>query len=347
MRNRTPALLSLALALAALLPSSPAPAQEAEITLKWASLAPKGTAWTKFLDQETDFIQKRTNGRMKNILYLGGVMGDEPDMIRKMKLGQIQIGAFTFSGVHTFFPFLGALELPFLVESPEEYDYVLDKAKPTLTRLLREKGYEPLFFSEQGQLNIISAGPIRAPEDLKKHKCWVWEDEPLQTAIYKALGVDHPVPAPVPEVLSGLETGLLDTVYAVSPMATVGLQWYTKIHYLVRNPIRWGGALILMDGKAFKKLPPWAVDAMKEALDKYGRGSIEDERHGQKLALEGMQQQGIQMIDWTPQEKAAFEKLTRPVWEQLARDGVYPKGLLDELVQAREAYRKLHPAPKP
>ena len=58
---------------------------------------------------------------------------------------------------------------------------------------------------------------------------------------------------PIADVLTGLQTGLINTVIT-SPIGAIALQWHTKIQYVMDEPLTYFSALLVIDKKAFNKL---------------------------------------------------------------------------------------------
>lgn len=308
-----------------------------EFTVKFGTLAPAGTAWTTVLNNIKKFFEEKTGGRAKIIFYMGGVMGDEPDMIRKMKMNQLQGGGFTFQGIHNFFPELMVMELPFLFEDYGEVDFVFKKMYNSIAKVLEEKGFILLALGEEGMQMIFSEKPVRRPEDLNKNSCWVWEDEPVQIETYKALGVPHPIPIPVPELLTAFQNGMVTLAYG-SPMAVVGLQLYTKVKYATRMDFRYNPALYLVTKSYWDSLPKDIQGLTRDAIKILKKESYAKARSGQDDALKAMEENGLTVITPTPAEKEMFKEKTRPVWDTLA-DKVYPRWLLDEVLKAKKEYK--------
>lgn len=308
-----------------------------EFIVKFGTLAPPGTAWTQVLNNIKKFFEDKTHGRAKIVFYMGGVMGDEPDMIRKMKINQLQGGGFTFQGVHNFFPELMVMELPFLFDDYGEVDYVFKKMYNTLAKVLDEKGFILLALGEEGMQMIFSEKPVRKPEDMDKNTCWVWEDEPVQIATYKVLGVPHPIPVPVPELLTAFQNGMVSLAYG-SPMAVVGLQLYTKVKYATNMNFRYNPALYIVTKSYWESLPKDIQKLTQDAIKILKKESYAKARDGQGGALKAMEENGLTVITPTPKDLEAFKEKTRPVWDTLA-DKIYPRWLLDEVLKAKKEYQ--------
>ena len=64
-----------------------------------ASLAPEGTVYHGMLIEMGQQWKKATNGEVILRVYPGGIIGDERDMIRKIRLGQFHAAAVSTEGL--------------------------------------------------------------------------------------------------------------------------------------------------------------------------------------------------------------------------------------------------------
>ena len=208
---------------------------EKSIIIKLATLAPEGTSWMKTINTLNAEVMKKTENRVQFKIYAGGALGDEMDMLRKMKIGQIQSAALSSGGLSSIFKEIDVLQIPFLFQKYEEADFILKKMDSLFRKGFEENGYVLLGWSEAGFVYLMSTIPISSVADLKKGKVWIWEESPMSKAIFDEAGVKA-IPLSVPDVLVGLQTGLVDVVYA-PPTVAISLQWFTKVKYLTDVPL--------------------------------------------------------------------------------------------------------------
>jgi len=194
-----------------------APAAGAQgLRLKIASMAPDGTLWMKELNKAGDEIEERTDGRVSFRFYPGGTMGTDSAVLRKIRIGQLHGGVVLAGGLADIEPDLEIYSLPLLFRSNGEVDYVRERMDQILIDRLEKKGFVAFGFTETGFTYLMSAKPTRTFDDLKGRKAWMMQDDPVSLAIVEAAGLS-PVPLPISDVLTGLQTGLIDTV-AVPPV---------------------------------------------------------------------------------------------------------------------------------
>ncbi len=187
--------------------SIPAHAQ----TLKIATIAPEGSTWMTNMRKGAGEIETLTKGRVKFKFYGGGVQGNEKQVQRKMRIGQLHGGAFTASGLSAFQKDSNLYALPMLFESMEEVRYVRDRLDATLRQRLEEAGYVTFGFAGGGFAYLMSNEATRSLDDMSGQKTWVPEGDEIAFSALRALGI-APVSMPMTDVLTGLQTDLLDSV---------------------------------------------------------------------------------------------------------------------------------------
>jgi TRAP-type C4-dicarboxylate transport system substrate-binding protein len=223
--------------------------------LKFATLMPTGTAWTKILDNWVKDVEQKSNGRIKFKMYSGGVMGDEPDVLRKIRKGQLQGGMFTGYGIGRIYSPARVLEMPFLFKNVAESDYIREQIMPELEIGFRESGFELIGWPEVGFIHFFSTKPITSIDDIKTLRIWLWQGDPLGEAFFKAAKID-PIPLSIMDVYTQLSAkhGSIDTVYT-STFGAIALQWYSKLKYATRIPLTNAIGGLVVSNDFYSKLP--------------------------------------------------------------------------------------------
>lgn len=317
--------------------SIPSLAGEPRYVLKMGTLAPEGSTWMNMWKGVTNFIMKKTGGEVKFITYPGGVMGDEPDMVRKLKLGQLQLGGFTVNGIYMIAPEMLVLELPFLFEDYGEVNYLRKKMLERFNEFFVKRGFVLLAWIDQGMIKMYTKNKVENLEQLRAQKMWVWGGEPVAIETFKAWGI-NPTPTSVPEALSALQTGLVNAIYT-SPLACVALQWYTQIKYVIDLDIRYEPAVVVELKSVYDSMPKEYNALVSEAMDLFLDDFINEVQQSNARALTGMYDNGIQLVKWDESEVKKLKELSKRVWDSLA-DKLYPRSLLDEILKNLEEYRK-------
>jgi TRAP-type C4-dicarboxylate transport system substrate-binding protein len=288
-------MVAIALGLCLLAPVRSARAEE---ILKIATLAPEGSSWMVLFHEWAKSIEEKTGGKVKIKFYAGGVAGDERDAVRKMRLGQINGAAVTAIGLGLINSEVRVLELPMLISSAEELDYVRNRLDADLRRKFEDKGYVLVAWGDVGPVHIFSNVPIRGRQDMAALKLWAWVDDALVRALFQQLGVTG-VPLGVPDVLPSLQTGLINSCYG-SPLATMALQWYTKVKYMTSMHITQALGATVVTKKEFDKLTPDVQKILLAAGKDFENKVLKQIRGDNEKALQQMKNAGLQVIDSPP-----------------------------------------------
>jgi TRAP-type C4-dicarboxylate transport system substrate-binding protein len=302
-----------ALALSLVLVGPVAHAQEH--TLKFATLAPEGSTWMNLFHSWSKGIEDRAKGKIKIKFFAGAVAGDERDAVRKMRLGQINGAAVTAIGLGLIQSEVRALELPMMIRSAAELDYVRNKLDPEIRKKFEEKGYVLLNWGEVGPVHIFSNIPLKSKADLAQTKLWAWVDDPLVRALFEQLGTNG-VPLGVPDVLPSLQTGLINACYG-SPLSTLALQWHTKVKYMTSLNITYALGALVLTKKSWDALSPDLQKIVMEESAKMQTDLLKQLRDDNAQALTKMKAQGLQVVDSPKDMVAQFEEQSKAVRPKL------------------------------
>lgn len=302
--------------------------------IKIATLAPEGTSWMNVMNAMAKEIQQKTGGEVTFKFYSGGVMGDEKNVIRKMKFGQVSGGAFTGRGLGEINPEERVLELPNFFKDDKEVDCVIDKLTPKLASGYEKKGYVFLGWIDVGFAYIFTNRPINARADLKGVKMWMWEGDPLAKEMFKVHGLT-PVPLDLPNVMTSLQTGLIDAVYN-APYGAVALQWHTRLKYMTDMRLAYGSGAVLINKSEFDKLTPDQQKIVKEVAKKHCRDLTVKTRTENQNAIATIKKAGIKLVKVS--DEAKIIEISRQVYYGLVGT-LYSKSFVDEAIGIRDACR--------
>ena len=199
-------------------------AQRRKTVLKIASLVPENTAWGQALNAMSREWSVATNGNVELIIYHGGIIGEEDDVVRKLRLNQIQGAVLTSLGINLISPEVMSLSTPFLIRNDEELTLALDTFKPELDVNISKAGFYMLVWAKAGWVKIFSRNPVLVPADLKRQKVGVPPTMPELIQAFKTMGYQV-VPQGYNDMLVGLNSGAIDAVY-LSPVYVGALQLF-------------------------------------------------------------------------------------------------------------------------
>lgn len=306
------------------------------ITIKFATLAPEGSTWMLTLREMDAELQQRSRGRIRFVFYPGGVLGDEIDVLRKIRIGQLHGGAFSGVGLGSALPSVRVLELPLLFEGADEADFVTGQLEEHFARAFKERGFIFLTFAEAGPVHFFSQKPIRRRRDLQGVKMWVWYGDPLAAALFRTYQV-APIPLALPDVFPSLQTGLIDAFYA-PPLAAIALQWFSQVSYMSSQGLTRAIGGMLISRSRWETIPADLQMTLKDVAKKYARQVVVKTRRENQEALNVLKRNGIQIVDFEPAERRLLLEVSHQVWEEQA-GRLYPRSLLDHVKSYLQQHR--------
>jgi len=312
-------------------------------TLKFASLIPADTAWMKIIQSWSQELHKKSNGRLSIKIYPGGVMGDEPDVLRKIRSRQLQGAFFTGYGIGRIYSPARVLEMPFLFRNTDESDYVRKRIMPGIEQGFRDNGFELLGWPEVGFLHFFSKHPISSLVQLKQRHIWLWQGDSMGEAFAQAAGVS-PVPLSIIDVYTQLSAshGSIDTVYN-SPFGALAMQWHTKLKYASNIPITNGIGGLLVSQRFYKSLPEDLQQLLKTSGKEIGEEINLVSRRDNIKSIDLLKQSGIEfMWDWTDEEKKQMLTIRDQAAHNLAKSGYIPEKHFNQARTILEEYRLSH-----
>ena len=317
---------------------------EEPYVLKFATLAPVGSTWMNIIAEWASKVDKESQGRLKFKFYPGGVSGDEPDMLRKIRFGQLNGAAMTGHGIGYIYSPARVLEIPFLFRTYGEVDYVRAKMMPEIRAGFRKNDYELLGWMEIGFVRFFSRTPIHSMEDLKKRRIWLWQGDPLGMAVFSASDIS-PVPLPITEVFTSLSTGLIDTVIA-PPLGAIALQWFTKTPYMTEIPMADGIGGLVVSSKFFNKLPKDLQELLLRTGNEASEKLLIETRKDNEKSLAVLKQNGVTFtLAWKDVKESDVLSIRDRAAADLAKSGYIPADIYERARKALDEYQQKKKSP--
>lgn len=307
-------------------------------TLKIATLAPDGTLWMQMMRAGAAEVEARTEGRVKLRFYPGGVMGNDNSVLRKIRVGQLHGAAVTAGGLAGVYPDIQLYSLPFLFRSFSEVDAVRTEMDPLLIEGLRSKGFISYGISESGFAYLMSQLPLDSVQALQQRKIWTPEGDQISLNAFRAIGIS-PVPLPLTDVLTGLQTGLIDTV-ASSPVGAIALQWHTRIRYVADIPLTYLYGTLVIREKALHPISADDRNTLKTVMADYTRQINHQNRDDNRQARQAMQQQGAHYSAPLEQAGDSWQQLIGQVEQRLKRENQLDSELIAQLYRTLDQLRQ-------
>lgn len=314
---------------------------EKVFTLKFATLIPTGTKWSKTFDDWVKEVETKSQGRIKFKVYAGGVMGDEPDVLRKIRKSQLQGGLFSGYGIGRIYSPARILELPFLFKDTDESDYVRSQLMPDIESGFKENGFALLGWPEVGFIHFFSKHKIQSIDDIRKSRIWLWQGDPMGEALFSAADV-KPVPLSIIDVYTQLSAkhGSIDTVY-MSTFGAIALQWYSKVNYATHISVTNAIGAIVVSNKFYNQLP----DDLKQLLKSTGTLASDTVREQTRIENINSKQllidNGIEFLwDWDEINLDEFISIRDKAAQHLIKTDYFPEAFFNKTKLLLDDYRK-------
>jgi TRAP-type C4-dicarboxylate transport system substrate-binding protein len=313
-----------------------APAVDPAIVVKMGTSAPEGSSWHQIFKEMGGKWAQAPGGGVTLRIYPGGVLGDEPDLVRKMRVGQIQAAALTATGLAEIDESVAALQIPMMFRSYAELDYVRERMRPALEKRLLDKEFVVLNWGDAGWVMFFAKEPFTTPDDVKKMKLFVWAGDNDAVELWKAAGF-HPVPLPSTEILTGLQTGLINA-FDTTPLLALSSQWFALAPRML--DLKWAPLLgaTVMTRKAWEKIPKDTRPAVLRAAAEAGERLKGDIRAANDKAIEAMQEHGLKVAPATSAVEALWLKAAEDTYAKI-RGTLVPAAMFDDVKRLRDQFR--------
>jgi TRAP-type C4-dicarboxylate transport system substrate-binding protein len=293
------------------------------LTIKLGSLAPADSPWDKSLKQLAADWEKASSGQVVIKIYTGGTVGDESEMLRKIRLGQLQAAAITGVGINQVYKGVLALSIPMLVTTDEELAYVLENITPYFDSEISKKSFKVVVWTFAGWTHIFSKKPVNTIEDLKKQKLWVWEGNSKEIQIWKEAGF-KPVPLGVPDMMTSLQSGGVESLIT-TPLTAAAYQWFGIAQNM--NEMNWAPMIagILISTSTWEKVPKNLQPALLDIARNTGIKIFDDTKKSDAEAITimkkyGLKSQASSALQETEWKKLVDQYFTKYIDTEIGRD---------------------------
>ena len=304
--------------------------------IKIATMVPENTQWMKEMKAAGKVIESRTEGRVKLKFYGGGVQGNEAQVLGKIRFGQLHGGTFAPTDFMSQYSAVNVYGLPFVFSSWEEMRYVREQMDAAL-----ERGFHDLNFVTYGFVGsfsmVLSNEPINNHKSMRGKRVWLPQGDDISYEAMKRLQLS-PVPKPVTDVLSGLQTGLLD-IAAIPPEVAVALQWHTKVKYYTDMPVLYAMSFLAINKRSVDKLEESDRAVLDEELRKVYTKIDANAAAESANAVAALEQIGIQRVEPDEGQLAELQSIMSTANREMAEEGVVPVEVFDELMRHVADYR--------
>ncbi len=277
--------------------------------IKVGTLAPEGSPWHDALLELSQKWQEISGGRVRVRIYGGGAAGDEPDMLRKMRIGQLHGAALTTVSLITIVPDIEAISFPTTIRTDGELDRVIEKIGPRIEAQLEKKGFKTMTWTSTGWVRFFANDPIVTPDDLRRQKLFFWGSDTAYVELMKQLGF-QPVTLAATDLLPSLQTGLVQA-FVAPPVAALSFQWFALAKNMTDMPWQPLPGTLVITTKKWRTVPEDIRPAMEQAAAEVGKKLLKRSRVLEIEAIDAMKKHGLKVHSVPAEVQAEWRNLVK------------------------------------
>lgn len=313
-------------------------------TLKIATGAPDGTAWMKLLRQAGTDVEAATKGRVTLKFYPGGAQGDDQDVLRKMRIGQLHGGTVRTGVLGRIYSDIQLYNLPMVFRELDEVDAVRKIMDPVLIEGLAQAGFIAFGIAEVGMAYAMSTKQASSIASARRLKVWSPQGDAPAARTLEAFSIS-PIPLTVAEVLYGLSSGTIDTV-AAPPGAVLPLLWHTRLKYVLDLPFMYVYSLLVVSERGLRGIEPADLEVLHRALGGAVAEADRLNRADHDAAWKALRRQGLEFVTPTPAEVNEWRTVAAAAMRIWIDEGFISKPMYDRIEAVLAETRRRHAAKK-
>ncbi|WP_203301062.1 DctP family TRAP transporter solute-binding subunit [Marinobacter sediminum] len=283
-----------------------------------STVLPSAFPWGQAADKWVELVRERSDGRINMKIYSNSqlVSGDQTKEFSAMRSGLIDMAVGSTINWSPQVPELNLFSLPFLMPDYEAIDAITQgEAGEAIFEAIKKRGVTPLAWGENGFRELSnSKRKITGPSDVEGLKIRV-VGSPLFQDTFTTLGA-NPTQMSWADAKPALTTGAVDgqenpiSVFDVARIDQVGQEHLTLWHYMA-DPL-----VFAVSNRVWSQFNPEDQALLKQAAIDAGQWEIEKSRGELEATLAAIKERGVQVVELTPEQHAAFVEATRPVYDK-------------------------------
>ena len=269
---------------------------------------------------------RKTDGRIKVIIYPQEQLGTEQDITELVSAGQLEMGCVWAGTFEQFYPTTGITRLPYLFDSWEHYWQVIDgEIGRKIFEPLKEDDILVLPSFVNGLIDFVSTKPIKEPKDLKGTKFRVQPSAVLSVMLTNCGAVVAPMP--FGEVYTALQMGTIDAalqhnvnVWSNSFQEVTGYITEVGMYYFMQS--------LIINGNFYNKLTEEDQKAVEEAALEAAIWQRNNDREADANARRLLEETGMEYI---AVDKELWRESVQPVYDYFYKKYPEWKNIVNEI----------------
>lgn len=310
---------------------TPAAAQ----VIKLATLAPDGSTWDLALKEMGADWKRASDGNVELRIYSGGVAGDESDIVRKIRIGQLHAAGLSVVGLSEIDESFEAFGVPLFFEDYDELVAVLHQAEPYFAAKLEDNGFVFLNWAPGGWARLFSSRRAASLDELKQLKLFVTAGDDERVQWWKGNGF-RPVPLAATDIATGLQTGMIDAI-ASTPLIALSFQWFRQTPYMHELKLAPVVGATVISARAWSRISEAQRAELRRAAQEMEDGIFAAVREQDDRAIDAMRERGLTVVE-TQDEQALTEQAR--IFAESMQGSIVPTDALSVLREARDTYRR-------
>jgi TRAP-type transport system periplasmic protein len=290
--------------------------------IKLGTIAPEGSIWHDVMLETRQQWQAISNGEIELRIYAGGTLGGEDEMIRKMQRQTLDALTISGAGLPLVDNIVDCLQMPMLFDDYDEIERIRKAVWRDIEQSFESHGYKLINWSQAGWVHFFTKTPVRSPDELKPLRMWISSGAPENERLFKQLGF-RVVPLPVTDMLTGLETGLIEAI-DVPPLFALLDRSYQAAPFMTDLKFAPLNAATVVTLAAWQRIPAKYHEAFLAAAQTAADALRTEVPQAERDAIEEMSARGLTVVRPQATDIESWRNAARAVYPELGCNREHP-----------------------
>jgi TRAP-type transport system periplasmic protein len=301
--------------------------------LKVALIVPRTPELAREEKKYNKRLAELTNNEVQVRVYWGGTAGGEQDVVRKMRMGQIDIAPLGLDVLSQFVRECLVMQTPGLFRNYKQVDSVRKELGPRFSEEAYRNGYRVMVWGDVGRLRLFSKKAISRVSEFKTLRPWLYPESQMLKEFYKQIGATG-IPLDLAEVYGGMQTGMIDTFWGTAVLATA-LQWHRTANFVSKQGLGFINGAVIVRRPAWEALPEAGRKGMLDIVEERALESQTEIREMDDKIFARLLERGYKALD--PADQGEWWEAGRQLRRRLV-GRIYTQELVEQAEQIALKY---------